>query len=152
MMNDVIAALSSNAYWTSEYQQLDGKSADGLRKVYAEGVDRESYPTFEGWVWDMERSGIVFRHEEERNEMNERYVWVVSFYEDEKYNVVEDGVRLFATKDAALGWLGKDFRLTRSVGCVEFYEARYVEDLYGEQRYLEDYVKIEKQEVRTGNK
>lgn len=33
----------------------------GVRRIYELTVNRNEYPTFEGWLWDMERSGVLNR-------------------------------------------------------------------------------------------
>ena len=34
-----------------------------LHRLYRETVDKDEYPAFHGWLWDMERSAVLFRHE-----------------------------------------------------------------------------------------
>ena len=34
-----------------------------LLEFYGKSVDKGEYPEFAGWVWDMERSALLFRHE-----------------------------------------------------------------------------------------
>lgn len=52
-----------NAVWTSH--DLDGIADMTLREVYEfyeSEVDHAEYPSFAGWLWDMERSAVLYRH------------------------------------------------------------------------------------------
>lgn len=37
---------------TGEYTEKE------MKNLYEKEVDKKEYPTFEGWVWDMLRSGV----------------------------------------------------------------------------------------------
>ena len=56
--------------WTSDHELFaeygihDTEYSRGdVFVVYRLTVDKDEYPTIAGWVWDMERSGTLFRHE-----------------------------------------------------------------------------------------
>ena len=34
-----------------------------LAEFYEDSVDHDEYPDFSGWLWDMERSAVLYRHE-----------------------------------------------------------------------------------------
>ena len=57
-------------YWTSDHAMLaefgypfSDFSEGDVRCIYALTVDKAEYPEFEGWLWDMERSAVLYRHE-----------------------------------------------------------------------------------------
>lgn len=45
----------------------DTRTEEGWKKYYEEYVMKSEYPTFEGWLWDMLRSGVL---EKENNNDN----------------------------------------------------------------------------------
>lgn len=50
--------------WTSH--DIDCITEMGLRELqefYEWKVDHDEYPEFSGWLWDMERSAVLYRHE-----------------------------------------------------------------------------------------
>lgn len=50
-------------HWTSGDLECGRYSFDELVELYGVTVDKREYPDFFGWLWDMERSAVVFRHE-----------------------------------------------------------------------------------------
>ena len=38
-----------------------------MKNLYEKEVDKKEYPTFEGWVWDMLRSGVFDKKERLHN-------------------------------------------------------------------------------------
>ena len=50
-------------YWTSCDFECGLYDLTGLKGLYEATVDKEEYPEFEGWLWDMERSAVLYRHE-----------------------------------------------------------------------------------------
>ena len=50
-------------YWTSNELERSRYSSEELRGLYQATVDKTEYPDFDGWLWDMERSAVLFRHE-----------------------------------------------------------------------------------------
>lgn len=52
--------MTWTCYETGIPPVMDERTA---RAFYAVAVDHAEYPEFEGWLWDMERSGTLFRHE-----------------------------------------------------------------------------------------
>ena len=59
----MIYRIYTDATWTSDEPGLEGaRSYEGMRALYLETVDKETYPSFEGWLWDMERSATFYRH------------------------------------------------------------------------------------------
>ena len=55
-------------YWTSDdiAQERRRYSERDVRRMYEHSVNKLEYPEFEGWLWDMERSAVLCRHEEVR--------------------------------------------------------------------------------------
>ena len=50
--------------WTSYESGMSGcYTLDELGRLYERTVDKDEYPDFSGWLWDMERSATLFRHE-----------------------------------------------------------------------------------------
>ena len=50
--------------WTSYEEGLHGCwTLSELQRLYENTVDRGEYPSFSGWLWDMERSAVLYRHE-----------------------------------------------------------------------------------------
>lgn len=41
---------------------------DELWGIYRYSIDKEEYPTYSCWIWDLERSGILVRMEDEEDE------------------------------------------------------------------------------------
>lgn len=53
----VMEQIDANTTWASHESGIEGVySHDGMRALYRDTVDKEIYPCFEGWLWDMERS------------------------------------------------------------------------------------------------
>jgi len=50
-------------YWTSTDLECGKYSIDDLAELYEFTVDKSEYPEFSGWLWDMERSAVLYRHE-----------------------------------------------------------------------------------------
>lgn len=50
-------------YWTSTDLECGRYNVDELHELYEVTVDKTEYPSFMGWLWDMERSAVLFRHE-----------------------------------------------------------------------------------------
>ena len=50
-------------YWTSHDLECGRYSIDELYELYELTVDKDEYPDFIGWLWDMERSAVLYRHE-----------------------------------------------------------------------------------------
>lgn len=49
--------------WTSDEPSLNGEwSLREMWRLYARTVDKDEYPEFAGWIWDMERSAVFHRH------------------------------------------------------------------------------------------
>ena len=49
--------------WTSYDLQEREYTLDDLAELYEFTVDHDEYPDFGGWLWDMERSAVLYRHE-----------------------------------------------------------------------------------------
>ena len=49
-----------NVCWSGELGEF---TFTELHEFYEHEVDKSEYPCFGGWVWDMERSALLFRHE-----------------------------------------------------------------------------------------
>lgn len=51
--------------WTSYDISTEGRRTvhdeRGVRRIYELTVSKSEYPDFEGWLWDMERSGVLNR-------------------------------------------------------------------------------------------
>ena len=59
----MIYRIYTDATWTSDEPGLEGAySYEGMRALYRKSADKETYPCFEGWLWDMERSATFHRH------------------------------------------------------------------------------------------
>ena len=50
-------------YWTSTDLECGKYNIEELYELYEVTVDKSEYPDFIGWLWDMERSATLFRHE-----------------------------------------------------------------------------------------
>ena len=50
-------------YWTSSDLERSSYSMEELHRLYHETVDKTEYPSFMGWLWDMERSAVLYRHD-----------------------------------------------------------------------------------------
>ena len=54
-------------YWTSHENGIPPFMDEELaREFYELAVDKSEYPEFAGWLWDMERSAVLFRHGQRR--------------------------------------------------------------------------------------
>ena len=50
-------------YWTSSERGIPPRMDERrAREFYRSSVDRREYPEFDDWIWDMERSAVLFRH------------------------------------------------------------------------------------------
>ncbi|MBQ9000472.1 MAG: hypothetical protein IJ087_01310 [Eggerthellaceae bacterium] len=59
----MIFRIYTDATWVSHEPGLEGeRTYSQMKELYRSTVDKEAYPTFEGWLWDMERSATFFRH------------------------------------------------------------------------------------------
>lgn len=56
-------AKERDMYWTSADLECGRYNIDELHELYEVTVDKHEYPDFIGWLWDMERSAVLFRHE-----------------------------------------------------------------------------------------
>lgn len=45
---------------------LGWRDVDEMEDLYEDTVDKDEYPSFEDWLWDMERSGTFYRYHVER--------------------------------------------------------------------------------------
>lgn len=50
-------------YWTSTDLECGFWTLSELQRLYESEVDHGEYPEFSGWLWDMERSAVLYRHE-----------------------------------------------------------------------------------------
>ena len=50
-------------YWTSHDLSVGRYNLAELEELYEVTVDKDEYPEFTGWLWDMERSAVLYRHE-----------------------------------------------------------------------------------------
>lgn len=50
-------------YWTSTDLECGRYNIEELHELYEVTVDKDEYPEFSGWLWDMERSAVLYRHE-----------------------------------------------------------------------------------------
>ena len=49
--------------WTSYESGMSGcYTLSELQRLYERTVDKAEYPTFRDWLWDMERSAVLYRH------------------------------------------------------------------------------------------
>lgn len=55
--------LGRRMYWTSSDLERTRYSVDELHELYVLTVDKSEYPDFFWWVWDMERSAVLYRHD-----------------------------------------------------------------------------------------
>lgn len=52
----------SDDVWASHEPGIEGAySYDGMRALFDSEVDKNEYPDFIGWLWDMERSATFHR-------------------------------------------------------------------------------------------
>lgn len=59
----MIFRIYTDATWVSHEPGMEGAySYEGMRALYREGVNKEVYPCFEAWLWDMERRSMFRRH------------------------------------------------------------------------------------------
>ena len=59
-MRDAIRAMPFEQHWASD--GFGEFTFEELLDFYEDEVDGDEYPEFLGWVWDMERSALLFRH------------------------------------------------------------------------------------------
>jgi len=97
-------------YWTSYELEKPLYLADELAELYGT-VDKAEFPEFEGWLRDMERSGILYEHEGVLYEIHDsrgapqcgceitrfEFWWELEEYIDEHPDVYERIGEMYAT-------------------------------------------------------
>lgn len=51
-------------YTSHDIEGFGEKTIAEVAEYYGEHVDHAEYPDFIGWLWDMERSAVLYRHEQ----------------------------------------------------------------------------------------
>lgn len=74
----------------------------GMKRIYVTDVDKKEYPHFDGWLWDMLRSGVFEEVKEEQKETESGIRYYVSSVEGS--NAVINAEWWFNAKNEAISF------------------------------------------------
>ena len=77
----------------------------GMKRIYVTDVDKKEYPHFDGWLWDMLRSGVFEEVKEEQKETESGIRYYVSSVEGS--NAVINAEWWFNSQKEALAFRDK---------------------------------------------
>lgn len=59
--------MSGFDLWHGNDEGIEGwYDVDEMEDLYEDTVDKDEYPSFDDWLWDMERSGTFYHYHVER--------------------------------------------------------------------------------------
>jgi len=59
----MVFTIHTDAVWVTYEPGIEGEYLlGGMLRLYDSTVDKGIYPSFDCWLWDMERSGTFYRH------------------------------------------------------------------------------------------
>ena len=77
----------------------------GMKRIYVTDIDKKEYPHFDGWLWDMLRSGVFEEVKEEQKETESGIRYYVSSVEGS--NAVINAEWWFNSQKEALAFRDK---------------------------------------------